>query len=131
MEDASKKENPAPNVARALAAVSDKRADETKTEEAITNLAREEQDFLLAYADAAFSPDPLSSTFGGIWTSSDGKSVLLEQHGDRVVGSWSGPDKVYTLKATVEGRVGKIIEISGQSPTNQWIYDRIANSGYA
>lgn len=131
LEEASKMDDPHPNVARAIASISERREREEETEESLLKSARDQQLFLSAYAQACFSPDGPPGSFAGEWWSEDGHAVIISHQEDALVGTWTANNRVHALKAENQGWTAKITSIRWRSEANEYLSGTIADKGYA
>jgi tetratricopeptide (TPR) repeat protein len=133
LEEAQQQDDPHPNVAAAIAAVSQKREQDEETEKSVLKKAREQRAFLSAYAERYFAPSTIPTSFDGEWQSDEGFKVSISQQSETIETSWNSNSKIYTFKGDTHRGTAKISEIKGRDPdAGIWaLSDTIANSGYA
>ncbi len=134
LDEAQQQDDPHPNVAAAIAAVSRKREQDEETEKSVMKRAREQRAFLSAYAERYFAPSTVStSSFDGEWQSDEGYRISISQQGETIEASWTSNKKTYTFKGKAYKDTGKISAIRGRDPdVVSWVLsDTIADSAYA
>lgn len=105
---AKEQDKPHANVARATSAASDRNETESKREESVIIDAREQQRFILAFAEAYFAGKPSLPTFSGIWRSSDDIETEITETDSRIEANWKRDTKRYKFTGIVSNRGAKI-----------------------
>lgn len=133
LDEAQQRDDPHPNVAAAIAAVSRKREQDEETEKSVLKKAQEQRAFLSAYAERYFAPSTDPTSFDGEWQSDEGYRVSISQQGEIIEASWNSNSKNYTFKGEAYRDTAKISAIRGRDPgAGTWaLSDTIANSAYA
>jgi Flp pilus assembly protein TadD len=78
-----------PRVGEEIARLAKKEDEEAKAEEAQLKIAREQQRFLLPFAEAYFVPALPHPDFEGLWTSSNGTLVTIHLNGGTIQANWA------------------------------------------
>ena len=97
-----------PNVGRAIAALSEKEEEESKTEQNALKTAREQETFLHSFAEAYFTKRPDSPSFSGVWRFPDGVEMRMTQKEDQIEATWVRNEKEYELTGRASNRAGRI-----------------------
>ena len=97
-----------PNVGGAIAALSEKEGEESKTEQNALKTAREQETFLHSFAEAYFIEKRDSPSFAGVWRFPDGVEMTMTQSGEQVEGKWIRDKIEYKLKGHASNRAARI-----------------------
>ena len=108
LDKAKEQKNLHANVGSAIAAISDKEQAETDSEESYLTAAREQQRFLLSFAEAYFRPKPDCPTFAGVWRFPDGTDLTMTQEPDQIEAKWVRDETEYKLTGHTSNRAARI-----------------------
>lgn len=97
-----------PNVGGAISAFFQKQETETKTEEGILKLARDQQRCLRAFAEAYFVKTPHPLGFSGVWQHPSGIEVMITQTDDQLEASGARDNDAYKFTGRASNRAAKI-----------------------
>lgn len=86
-------ENPHKNVGAALANLEDRKENENKKWEAVTNDGIRQQEFFWEYAEGYFLPLSGRVSFVGEWVSDTGKTFVIEEKEGEIIGKWETEEK--------------------------------------
>lgn len=97
-----------PNIGRALSAISVGEEAEDDTEEGILKTAREQQRFVLSFADAYFTKISTQAVFAGKWQLDDSDDedevVTITAEGSQLVIGWSYGSREHQIRAKASNR---------------------------
>ncbi len=133
LDDAQRHDSPHPNVAAAIAAVSQTRERDEASQISVLKRGREQRVFLSAYAEQYFTPRTATAIFEGNWQSDEGYKVLITQQNEDVQASWNTKNRNYRFTGKVRRGTAKLSGIRGTVPdASSWtLPDEIAKNGYA
>lgn len=104
VDKARQKENPHPNVGRAMAAISEAKEAESQRENREFSVAGEQQRYILDFADAYFSEKSDCPSFSGSWRTSDGMEIEIAQKEAEIEGYWVSDKTKYKITGAVVNR---------------------------
>lgn len=117
------------NVGSALASISARESAEIKAEKEVIIAAREQQRFLIRFAEAFFSETFNEPAFDAIWMAEDGAELKIEKKDAIIKSEWESGGKKYDLVGEVKNRGVRIT--SYQDKSNQYYHSKMADIGYA
>lgn len=133
VDKARQRENPHPNVGRAMSAISEAKESELQRENKELSVAGEQQRYILDFADAYFNEKSDCPSFSGSWRTSDGIEIEIGQKEVEIEGYWISDKTKYKITGTAVNR-GATISIHKEeyvwsSPNKyKFVIDR---TGYA
>ena len=101
VDNARQRENPHPNVGRAMSAISEEKESELQRENKELSVAGEQQRYILDFADAYFNEKSDCPSFSGSWRASDGIKIEITQKEVELEGYWTSDKTEYKITGTV------------------------------
>jgi len=115
LEEARKSDKIAPSVGQAISDIEKKRQNELNIEEKAVKKAKEQQKFMLGFAEAYFVKIPDCPEIAGVWKSTEGTKIEIKQGEDKIEGTWK--EGVYKRKFE-----GNIVNRGAKTTTYQEQY---------
>ena len=108
LAEARKSDKIDPKVGEAISDVEKKRQNESKSEEKAIKKAKEQQKFMLKFAEAYFVKISDSSEIAGAWKSTEGNEIEIKQVKESIEGTWRKSNTDYKFKGNIVNRGAKI-----------------------
>jgi Flp pilus assembly protein TadD len=108
LKEARKSEKIDPKVGEAISDVEKKKKDESKSEEKAIKKAKEQQKFLLEFAEAYFVRISDSPEISGAWKTTEGDEIEIKQVEDNIEGIWRKANTDYRFEGNIVNRGAKI-----------------------
>jgi len=97
-----------PKVGEAISDIEKKRQDESNSEEEAIKKAKEQQKFILKFAEAYFVKISDSPEITGTWKSTEGNEIEIKQVKDDIEGIWKESDTNYKFKGNIVNKGARI-----------------------
>ncbi len=114
LKEARKSDKIDPKVGEAISDIEKKRQNESKSEEKAIKKAKEQQKFMLKFAEAYFVKISDSPEIAGAWKSTEGNEIEIKQVKDNIEGTWRKSNTDYKFKGNIVNRGVKIITFKEQ-----------------
>lgn len=108
LAEARKSDKIDPKVGEAISDVEKKRQNESKSEEKAIKKAKEQQKFMLKFAEAYFVKISDSPEIAGAWKSTEGNEIEIKQVKDSIEGTWRKSNTDYKFEGNIVNRGAKI-----------------------
>ncbi len=108
LREARKNDEIDPKVGEAISDIEKKRQNESKSEEKALTKAKEQQKFMLKFAEAYFVKISDSPEIGGAWKSTEGNEIEIKQVKDSIEGTWRKSNTDYKFTGNIVNRGAKI-----------------------
>ncbi len=108
LKEARKSDKIDPLVGEAISDIAKKRQDESKVEEKVIKKANEQQKFMLKFAEAYFVKILDCPEIAGVWKSTEGNEIEIEQVKDKIEGTWKEGVYNHKFRGNIVNRGAKI-----------------------
>ena len=116
----------------AIAAIQQKEDAETNAEKEAVKIAREQQQFLLLFAQACFANVAIQLNFQGLWQFDDSIEVTISQDKEQLLMKWTRAEgeshKDFEIRAHIQNRALFITDYKWNNP---YFPSKVADKGYA
>ncbi len=109
LREARKSDKIDPQVGEAISDIEKKRQNESKIEEKAIKEAKEQQKFMLKFAEAYFVKILDCPEIAGVWKSTEGNEIEIKQGKDKIEGTWRKSSNNYKFEGNIVNRGVKII----------------------